>query len=267
MTEFTSKQLQERYRSLPEDLKDAIFSEDVTEHILSVGKEYHLSVDQTGELADETGLVFLGITRPETYISNIARRLGIERNLAAKIGGAINERIFRPVRESLKKVHGIGEDGIAQESAVAEQEVAFRKPPQGGMAPAFRAPQEHIAPPMAPPAPAMPPSASRAAPSQQQITTTQALEKTPEEMPRLPAPSGAAPAPFIPQKTGELVYAAPSRSAAAPPSATSGEKKEKERVFEQLLKERENAPAAPRYGERDPYREPAEEIKNEKSAP
>lgn len=108
MTKLTPQQLKEIYQKLPEDLKDAMFSVDSAEIIQSLGKKYNLAIDKIGELADETGLVMLGLTHPRDFISNLAQRLNVDKETARKIAEEVNTQIFATVRESLKKIHGIG---------------------------------------------------------------------------------------------------------------------------------------------------------------
>lgn len=95
---------------LPKDLKDAIFSVDSAGIIQETGKKYNLMVDKIGELADETGLVMLGLTHPKDFISNLVRRLEIDAATARKIADEINTRVFKKVRDSLKKLHGINDE-------------------------------------------------------------------------------------------------------------------------------------------------------------
>src|SRR3990167_2108635 len=99
----------EKYDALPDDLKTALFSSAVTNNILGTGRKYGLHVDKIGELADETGLVMLGITPPGEFIRNLTRRLELDPEKAKAVAEEINQKIFQPVRESLKKVHGLGE--------------------------------------------------------------------------------------------------------------------------------------------------------------
>src|SRR3989344_1939705 len=67
-----------RYEGLPEDLQKALFSAQTSDAIFEVGKKHGLAVDKMGELADETGLVMLGMTKPSDYIRNLASRLAVE---------------------------------------------------------------------------------------------------------------------------------------------------------------------------------------------
>ncbi|OHA13669.1 MAG: hypothetical protein A2909_02040 [Candidatus Tagabacteria bacterium RIFCSPLOWO2_01_FULL_39_11] len=115
MPNNTKQQLLERYQKLPEDLKEAIFSVETTEIIQKISKKYGLLIDKMGELASETGLVMLGATPPREFISNLSRRLEVDRGKAAEIAKDINDGIFSKVRENLKKIHGIAEEPESEE--------------------------------------------------------------------------------------------------------------------------------------------------------
>lgn len=101
------KKIQERYLDLPEDVQKALFSTQTSDAIFEVGKKHGLVIDKMGELADETGLVMLGMTKPSEYIKNLENRLGVPVLKAKEIAEDINQKVFSPIRESLKKIHGI----------------------------------------------------------------------------------------------------------------------------------------------------------------
>lgn len=97
----------EQFKNLPKKLKDTLFSEDTTEAVFAIGKENNLTVYQMGELADETGLIILGITRPEDYAKNVAQKLGTDPTATNKIVQSINQKIFDPIREDLRALHRV----------------------------------------------------------------------------------------------------------------------------------------------------------------
>ncbi|MEK7502843.1 MAG: hypothetical protein AAB556_00165 [Patescibacteria group bacterium] len=101
------QEILDRYLNLPEDLQKALFSPQNSEAIFEIGKKHGLAVDKMGELADETGLVMLGMTKPSEYIKNLSQRLGVEPEKAKAVAEDINQKVFAPIRESLKKIHGI----------------------------------------------------------------------------------------------------------------------------------------------------------------
>ena len=58
---------------------------------------------------NETGYVMLGVTPPGEYIKKLADAIDIPREKAREIAIDVNERVFKPIREALKRVHRIGE--------------------------------------------------------------------------------------------------------------------------------------------------------------
>lgn len=111
---YTPQQLRELYLKLPQDLRDALFDIDSSGTIITIGEKHKLNVDEMGELADETGQVMLGVTHPNNFISNLAERLGVDKQKAKEIAEDINVNVFKKVRESLKKIHNIRDEKEAK---------------------------------------------------------------------------------------------------------------------------------------------------------
>ncbi len=107
MQNYTDQQIAQMYDNLPEDLKDSIFSVDTTSVANEIGRKYGLAIDKIGDLANETGMVMLGVTHPNEFIGNLADRLEVDKEKARAIAQEINEQIFKKVRESLRKIHNI----------------------------------------------------------------------------------------------------------------------------------------------------------------
>lgn len=139
MAKLTPQQLKELYQKLPQDLKDVYFSIDSANVLQAIGKKYNLAIDKIGELADETGFVMLGLTKPKDYIANLTSRLGVSSDVSRQIADEINQQIFAKVRESLKKIHGIegeqakpeAKEAPSKEDIIKEiegKEIAEQKP-------------------------------------------------------------------------------------------------------------------------------------------
>ncbi len=106
---YQTPHFKENYDDLPADVQDAFTSVSVGKTIQEIGKKHQLHVDQISSLFDETGFIMIGATHPRNYIENIQSKLAIDVNAAKKIATDVNEQIFRPIRESLKKIHQVDE--------------------------------------------------------------------------------------------------------------------------------------------------------------
>lgn len=110
MAELSQQDLNKKIKSLPKDLRDAFFSEEVSETILEIGKKFGLRIDKVGEFGDETSSVMIGLTPPKDYIKNLAARLEMDPIKIREIAEEVNKKVFQPVRESLKRLHGLAEE-------------------------------------------------------------------------------------------------------------------------------------------------------------
>ncbi|MBU1091415.1 hypothetical protein KKA27_00930 [Patescibacteria group bacterium] len=106
---YSNEQILEKYKNLPEEVKDMIFNVDAAKTLREIGEKNKLNVREIGIVADETGLFMLGITHPNEFIPNLISRLGIEEERTAKVAHEINSQIFSKIRESLKGIHGNSE--------------------------------------------------------------------------------------------------------------------------------------------------------------
>lgn len=104
---YTYEQIKEAHKKLPKDLQDALYDVKITDIERAIGKRHGLMLDKIGKLIEETGLVMLGLTRPEDYIKNLAKRLEAPPEKAKAIADDINQQVFKPIRESLKKIHNV----------------------------------------------------------------------------------------------------------------------------------------------------------------
>ena len=102
MSEYTLDQLNTQFERLPEELKEAITSIETARAIKKISDEHKLHIDEAGRLADETGLVMFGLTRPYLFPVRVARALNVDKNKAAIIAQAVNDQIFAPIQEYLK---------------------------------------------------------------------------------------------------------------------------------------------------------------------
>src|SRR3990167_1025942 len=102
--------IKEKFEKLPKNLKAAIIAVDYREKITRVGKNFQLNTDKIVALENEITFVMTGLEHPSKFIGNIAKALNLPEEKARAIAEDINTEIFRPVRESLKKIHGITSD-------------------------------------------------------------------------------------------------------------------------------------------------------------
>lgn len=113
--DYTDEQIVKMYENLPDDLRAAIFGVNTSKIVEDIGRKHNLAIDKIGDLGNETGMVMLGVTHPNDFITNLSERLEVDKAKAKEIAEDINVNVFKKVRESLKKIHGIPPEGVPKE--------------------------------------------------------------------------------------------------------------------------------------------------------
>lgn len=106
---YTTAQLHEILKELPPDVNEAIGSVDYIDTLMSMEKKYRLHIDQADALGNEIYKLMLGLIPPQEFIGQIETSAHIPRETAKLIAAEVNEKIFRPVRESLIQIHKMKE--------------------------------------------------------------------------------------------------------------------------------------------------------------
>jgi len=106
MTEdYTQEQLWKIYEKLPQELKEAIFSEKTAESILDICVRNGIEDNQISEIARYTGQVLLGILPPNEFQETLEKELKLEKSISKKLVQEINQIIFSPVKDILAKFY------------------------------------------------------------------------------------------------------------------------------------------------------------------
>jgi hypothetical protein len=99
--EITLEEIQNRFDSLPENLKWAIMEAEIDDKITEIGKDHGLTVEQIGQLSLETHMVVLNYTRPEKFEESIKGSLQLSDEKIHNIAIEVNNKILKKIRENL----------------------------------------------------------------------------------------------------------------------------------------------------------------------
>jgi len=102
---YDTDKLNKLYRTLPEELKDILFSFDIAQQMQTIGEKYRLHHFTIRQLADEVAFVVLGVTPYGNFAEQLAKRLSMSKEEVAPIVIDIQENIFGNVQETLEKLN------------------------------------------------------------------------------------------------------------------------------------------------------------------
>ena len=102
MNQITSEQIQESYNKLPEELRKVVDSPDIHNKIRNIGDKHFLMLDQIGSMADQVGLVILGLAKASDFVKDLSERTSIDEQEAREIAEDINKEVFDVIRTKMR---------------------------------------------------------------------------------------------------------------------------------------------------------------------
>ncbi len=107
MINISQQQKLDRWDTLPDNLKEALFSEQNSNILWRVCEGQHLPVDKIPRVAVITGYIILGFIHAEDLAKEIKNELNINQEIANIIALEVDRKIFGPIRSDLEKVYSM----------------------------------------------------------------------------------------------------------------------------------------------------------------
>lgn len=129
--QYTNDELYDLFKKLPPDVREAYGSVEYMKVLDEIEKKHGLHIDQAGELSNEIYKLVLGITLPQKFISAVASSVRVTPETAREITEEVNQRIFRPVKDSLVQIHKMKESAEKPEDELSlKEEVGIDEIPE-----------------------------------------------------------------------------------------------------------------------------------------
>lgn len=93
-------------RELPEEFRRAVSSVPVPERLYEIGKNHRLRIDTIGLLAELVSQFILGEMKSKAFVSAVFELCNGTHDQAADVATAVNNEIFAPIRDALRKATG-----------------------------------------------------------------------------------------------------------------------------------------------------------------
>ena len=129
MEKHTPEQFWEFYKKLPQELKDALFSEETGDAIYDICKR-NMALEKLGEISDHIGQVLLGVLPPAEFQEILEKKMELGSEKSKKIFHEINRLIFSAVKHSLAELYETPvkpSEEVKEKSLPAESDI-YREP-------------------------------------------------------------------------------------------------------------------------------------------
>lgn len=105
MIAIPSEQALQRWDVLPMVLREALYSEPNSDFLWKTCEGEHIPDEKIYGVARIAGYVLMGFLHPEDMAEELKEQLGFNLKVGASIAGAINQRIFAPLRQDIGKAY------------------------------------------------------------------------------------------------------------------------------------------------------------------
>src|SRR3989338_8146600 len=99
MSDYTSEQFWKLYEKLPQELKNALSSEETGNYIYDICEKNNI-LEKLEKIVEYVGRVLTGLLPPEEFQTALEKDLNIKKDAAKEATHEINRFIFFPVKES-----------------------------------------------------------------------------------------------------------------------------------------------------------------------
>lgn len=124
MIKISKQQAHKRFKTLPQNIKDSIFSEDDADLIQKTGEQNHLSQEKISGLASILSYIFLGFVYHEDLQKELEQTLHLNHQAAVALAQIIKEKLIDPYESDLEKIYRpLSEEdfGLAPDRRVEER--------------------------------------------------------------------------------------------------------------------------------------------------
>ena len=105
MAQYTKEQYWKIYEKLPQELKEAVFSAEVAEHIATACERNN--VQEMSQVAAAVGDVLMGVTKPSDFQQVLQKEVGLKLSVAQAVAQELNRFVFYPVKAQLEEIHRV----------------------------------------------------------------------------------------------------------------------------------------------------------------
>ncbi len=107
LKKYTPEQIDKILESLPEELKDALFSMETADIIWQACEKQNLIDERMTKIAKYTGHVLMGLLLPQEFQEKLEKEIKLPKKVAEEINREINRFVFYPVKPLLEELYKI----------------------------------------------------------------------------------------------------------------------------------------------------------------
>ena len=96
-----------KYFQLPQDIREIFFAAETADKVYDVAQKNNLNENQLWWASHTAGMIILGETNIVNFVKTLQEKCKLTEEPARQLARDINQAIFLPVKENLKKIHKV----------------------------------------------------------------------------------------------------------------------------------------------------------------
>ena len=96
-----------KYFQLPQDIREIFFAVETADKVYDVAQKNNLNENQLWWASHTAGMIILGETNIVDFVKTLQEKCELTEEPARQLARDINQAIFLPVKEDLKKIHKV----------------------------------------------------------------------------------------------------------------------------------------------------------------
>ncbi|MBU1255924.1 hypothetical protein KKE74_02720 [Patescibacteria group bacterium] len=96
-----------KYFQLPQDIREIFFAAETADKVYDVAQKNNLNENQLWWASHTAGMIILGETNIVDFVKTLQEKCELTEEPARQLARDINQAIFLPVKEDLKKIHKV----------------------------------------------------------------------------------------------------------------------------------------------------------------
>jgi len=121
MNTLSYRQLTNRWDELSSPLREALYSEASSDFLWKTCEAEHIPDNKIHDIARIIGYVLMGFLHPEDMTTEIRDSVGIDLRIATSIAGAVNQRIFVPLRPEIDRAYSLATSATNAAPTIIEE--------------------------------------------------------------------------------------------------------------------------------------------------
>ena len=122
-----ARQRQKIWEALPREIRGLLSDPETTERIEAIGAKHGLTEMECGFLVSITGKLLRGIIPPTEFVKEVEKNIDVSRDKSMLIAQDLNRSLFNDIKDSLKRLHGMGGKSQAPVAPVGTVPAQFQR--------------------------------------------------------------------------------------------------------------------------------------------